>query len=114
VGLLIFGVGVLVGILLGLALFSLLGMAQKAEGVYDRLGLGEAMAIPEDTYYLSPSDTGLPTSRGEGRRPRDLRGLRPKGWRINNAGIPQIRSLRSGTIKKPSGANSPGPFAFRP
>jgi len=114
VGFLIFGAGVLVGILLGIVLFSLLGMAQEAERVYDLPGRGEVMVIPEDTYYLSPSDNGLPTSRGEGRPPRPLGGLRPKGWRINNAGIPQIRSLRGRTIKKPSKANSPGPFTFRP
>jgi hypothetical protein len=113
VGFLIFGVGVLVGLVLGVALFSLLGMAQEAEGVHDLLGLGETMAIPEDTYYLSPSDTGLPTSRDKGRSPGDLRGLWPKAWRMNNAGILQIRSLRGGTLKKPSGANSPGPLTFR-
>jgi hypothetical protein len=78
VGFLIFGVGVLVGLLLGIALFSLLGLAQEAEGVYDLLGLGETMAIPEDTYYLSPSDTGLPTSHDEGRPPRNLGRLRPE------------------------------------
>jgi len=114
VGFLIFGAGVLVGMLLGTALFSLLGMAQEAEGVYDLPGRGETMAIPKDTYYLSPSDTGLPTSCGGGRPPRDLGGLRSRGWRLNNAGIPQILSLRGGTIKKPSGAHSSGPLAFRP
>jgi hypothetical protein len=98
VGFLIFGAGVLLGILLGIVFFSLLGMAQEAERVYDLPGRDEVMAIPEDTYYLSPADTGLPASRGEGRPPRDLGGLRPKGWRINKAGIPQIRSLRGGTF----------------
>jgi len=114
VGLLILGVGVLSGILLGIVLFSLLAMAQAAEGVYDRLSLGEAMAIPKETYYLSPSDPGLPTCGGEGRPPGDQVGLRPQGWRINNAGIPQIQSLRGKTWKKPSGAPGPGPLAFRP
>jgi hypothetical protein len=79
VGFWIFGAGVFVGILLGIVLFSLLGMAQEAEGLYDLPGRGEVMAIPEDTYYLSPSDTVLPTSCGGERPPRDLGELRPKG-----------------------------------
>jgi hypothetical protein len=110
VGFLIFGVGILVGLMLGVVLFSLLGMAQEAERVYDLMGLDEAVAIPEDSL----SATGLPTSRVEARPLGDLGGLRPKGWKINNAGLPQIRSSRGGTFKKPSGANSPGPLAFRP
>jgi hypothetical protein len=113
-GLLIFGAGVLLGMFLGIVLISLLGMAQQAEDVYDRLDLGETMAIPEDIYYLSPSHQDLPTSCNEGRPSRDLGGLRPKGWRINNVGIPQIPYLRGKTLKKPSGALSPGPLAFRP
>ena len=48
-GFLIFGAGVFVGLLLGVVLFSLLGMAQEDEGLYDLPGRGEVMIIPKDT-----------------------------------------------------------------
>jgi hypothetical protein len=63
-GFLIFGAGVFGGMLLGIVLFSPLAMAQEAEALYELRGWGEAITIPEDTHYLSPSDScRLPGTR---------------------------------------------------
>jgi hypothetical protein len=60
---LIFLIGALVGLFLGLLLYSLLDMAQKADKLYDLLEYGKVTATPVDTYYLPASETMLPTRR---------------------------------------------------
>lgn len=73
-GIVIFGAGTIVGIFLGIAFISLLGMAQEADKVYDWLDRSKEAATPTDTYSLLPAGTILPTGSGEGRLPRDLSG----------------------------------------
>lgn len=62
---LIFWIGALVGLFLGILLYSLLAMAQEADKLYDRLELGKVKATPADTYHLPASETRLPASRPE-------------------------------------------------
>ncbi|MGA9754050.1 MAG: hypothetical protein WBV23_02795 [Desulfobaccales bacterium] len=97
-GTMIFGAGTLFGVFLGVVFISLLGMAQKADKVYDWLDPGEAKATPEDTYYFLPSATSLPTGRGEGWPPKDPDGLQPGKGRINHAGMPRLRVLRGADL----------------
>ncbi|MCJ7819540.1 MAG: hypothetical protein MUP25_06960 [Syntrophales bacterium] len=64
---------ILLGVFLGIVLFSLLSLAQKGEEIYNLMDRGEEIATPADTYSLPASETLLPTSSGEARPQRDLR-----------------------------------------
>jgi hypothetical protein len=58
---LIFWIGALVGLFLGMLLY----MAQEADKLYDRLEHVKVKATLADTYHLPASETRLPASRQE-------------------------------------------------
>jgi hypothetical protein len=71
-GTLIFWGVIVLGVFLGIILFSLLSMAQKAEEVYDRMPRGDGIGIREDTYFVPASEPLSPASRGEVRPQGEL------------------------------------------
>jgi hypothetical protein len=66
-GTLIFWGGIVLGGFLGIMLFSLSSLAQKAEEVYDRMSCGEEIGLRGKPYGLLLPETLSPTSRGEAR-----------------------------------------------
>ena len=64
-GILIFGAGTFVGIFLGIVFISLLGMAQEADKVYDRLDRGKEMATPQNSCYSPPPAVVSPAISGK-------------------------------------------------
>jgi len=64
-GIVIFGAGTLVGIFLGIVFISLLGMAQEADKVYDRLDRGKEIAFSQNSCYCPPPAIISPTIRGK-------------------------------------------------
>jgi hypothetical protein len=69
--LMVWGVMVL-GVCLGIVIFSLLSLAQKGEQVYDLMYRGEEIAPPANPLYRPASETLSPTSSGEAQPQRDL------------------------------------------
>ena len=63
---------IVLGVFLGIVLFSLLSLAQKGEQIYDLMYRGEEIATPANPYYWPASETLSPTSSGEARPQRDL------------------------------------------
>ena len=60
------------GVFLGIILFSLTSMAQKAEEVYDRMPGADGIGIRADTYFVPASEPLSPASRGEVRPQGEL------------------------------------------
>ena len=73
-GTLIFWGVIVLGVFLGLVIFSLLSMAQRGEQIYDLMYRGEEIATPANPLYRPASETLSPTSSGEARPQRDLSG----------------------------------------
>ena len=72
-GTLIFWGVIVLGVFLGIVIFSLLSMAQKGEQIYDLMHRGEEHThVRRNLYYLPASETLWPTSSGEARPQRDL------------------------------------------
>jgi hypothetical protein len=64
-GTLVFWGVIVVGIFLGIIIFSLLSMAQKAEEFYDHMPCGDKKGPQPDTYCLLASGPVSRASRGE-------------------------------------------------
>ena len=63
---------IVLGVFLGIVLFSLLSMAKRTDQIYDRMHRGEEIATPANPLYRPASETLSPTSSGEARPQRDL------------------------------------------
>lgn len=66
-GTLIFWGVIVLGVFLGIVIFSLLSMAQKGEQIYDLMYRGEAIPTPANPLYRPASEPLPPASSGEAR-----------------------------------------------
>jgi hypothetical protein len=64
-GILIFWGVIVLGVFLGIVIFSLLSMAQKGEQIYDLMDRGEAIPTPANPLYRPASEALPPASSGE-------------------------------------------------
>jgi hypothetical protein len=71
-GTLIFWGVIVLGLFLGIVIFSLMSMAQKGEQIYDLMYRAEEIATPAKPLYRLESENLVPTSSGEARPQRDL------------------------------------------
>ncbi|MDP2047243.1 MAG: hypothetical protein Q8L00_13640 [Deltaproteobacteria bacterium] len=71
-GTLIFWGVIVLGVFLGIVIFSLLSLAQKGEQICELMYRAEDIATPTNPLYRPASETVSPTSSGEARPQRDL------------------------------------------
>jgi hypothetical protein len=71
-GTLIFWGMIVLGVFLGIVIFSLLSLAQKGEQIYDLMDRAEEIARPANPLYRMASETGSPDCSGEAQPQRDL------------------------------------------
>jgi hypothetical protein len=63
---------IVLGVFLGIVIFSLLSLAQKGEQIYELMYRAEDIATPSNPLYRPASETLSPTSSGEARPQKDL------------------------------------------
>jgi hypothetical protein len=73
-GTLIFWGVTVLGVFLGVVIISLLSMAKRTDQIYDRMYLGEEIVTPVNPVCRPASEVLSPSSSGEARLQRDLRG----------------------------------------
>jgi hypothetical protein len=71
-GALIFWGMIVVGVFLGIVIFSLLSLAQKGEQIYELRYRAEDIATPPNPLYRPATETLSPASCGEAPPQRDL------------------------------------------